>query len=53
MHKIPVKGPAGLLFAVGMVIVFLIYLPEARWFLVLSLALGVIIGVILRLTSRD
>jgi len=53
MHKIPVKGPAGLLFAVGMVIIFLIYLPEARWFLVLSLALGVIIGVILRLTSRD
>lgn len=53
MHKIPVKGAAGLIFTVGMLIVFLIRLPEARWFLALSLPLGVIIGVILRLTSRD
>jgi len=53
MHKIPIKGPAGLIFTVGILIIFLIYLPEARWFLALSLPLGVIIGVILRLTRRD
>lgn len=53
MHKIPIKGPAGLLFTVGMLIVFLLYLPQARWFLALSVPVGVIIAVILRLTSRD
>jgi hypothetical protein len=53
MHKIPIKGPAGLIFTVGMLIIFLIRLPEARWFLALSLPVGIIIGVILRLTSRD
>ncbi len=53
MHKIPIKGPAGLIFAIGMVIIFLIRLPEARWFLALSLPVGPIIGIILRLTSRD
>ena len=52
MHKIPVKGPAGLIFTVGVLIILLIGLPEARWFLALSVPLGVIIGVILRLTSR-
>jgi len=53
MHKIPVKGAAGLIFTVGMLIIFLTSLPQARWFLALSLPLGMIIGVILRLTSRD
>jgi hypothetical protein len=53
MHKIPIKGAAGLIFTVGMLIIFLIRLPEARWFLALSLPFGVIIGLILRLTSRD
>ena len=53
MHKIPVKGPAGLIFTVGVLIIFPISLPEARWFLALSVPLGVIIGAIMRLTSRD
>jgi hypothetical protein len=53
MHKIPVQGPAGLLFTVGVLIIFLTGLPAARWFLALSLPCGVIIGIILRLTSRD
>ncbi len=53
MHAIPVKGPAGLLFTIGVLVLFLIGLPAARWFLALSLLLGVVIGVILRLTSRD
>ena len=53
MHKIPIKGAAGLIFTIGMLILFLIRLPEARWFLALSLPVGVIIAIVLRLTSRD
>lgn len=53
MHKIPVKGAAGLLFTVGIIVVALISLPQARWFLAMSLPTGIVIGIILRLTSRD
>jgi len=53
MHKIPVKGPAGLVFTVGIIAIALISLPQARWFLALSLPTGIVIGIILRLTSRD
>ncbi len=53
MHKIPVKGPMGLVFTVGVVAMVLLSLPEARWFLALSVPTGVFIGIILRLTSRD
>jgi hypothetical protein len=53
MHKIPVKGAVGLVFTVGMLAMILISLPEARWFLAISLPTGVLIGIILRLTSRD
>ncbi len=53
IHKIPVKDAAGLIFTVGMLVIFLIRLPEARWFLALSLPVGAIIGLILRRTSRD
>jgi hypothetical protein len=53
MHKIPVKGSAGLLFTVGIIAIALISLPQTRWFLALSVPTGVVIGIILRLTSRD
>jgi len=53
IDKIPIKGRAGLVFTVGMLIIFLAALPAARWFLALSVPLGVIIGAILRLTSHD
>jgi hypothetical protein len=53
MHKIPVEGGMGLVFTVGMLAMILISLPEARWFLAISLPTGVIIGIILRLTSRN
>ena len=53
MHKIPVKGAAGLLFTVGIIVVALISLPQARWFLAMSLPTGIVIGITLRLTSRD
>ncbi|MGO8818994.1 MAG: hypothetical protein ACLQVG_30510 [Terriglobia bacterium] len=53
MHKIPVKGWAGLLFTLGVVVIALVSLPQARWFLAISVPTGVVIAVILRLTSRD
>jgi L-asparagine transporter-like permease len=53
MHKIPVKGWAGLLFTLGVVIIALVSLPQARWFLAVSVPTGVVIAIILRLTSRD
>jgi len=53
IDKISVEGGAGLLFTIGVLALFLVGLPVTRWFLALSLLLGVVIGVILRLTSRD
>jgi hypothetical protein len=53
MHKIPVEGAVGLVFTVGVLAMVLLSLPEARWFLALSLPTGVAIGIILRLTSQD
>jgi hypothetical protein len=53
MHKIPVKGSIGLVFALGVLAMTLLSLPEARWFLAMSLPTGVVIGTILRLTRRD
>jgi hypothetical protein len=53
MHKIPVKGPMGLVFTIGVLAMILISLPEARWFLAMSLPIGVVIAIILRRTSRD
>jgi hypothetical protein len=53
MHKIPVKGWAGLVFTVGILAMVLISLPAARWFLAIALPTGIVIGLILRFTSRD
>jgi hypothetical protein len=53
MHKIPIKGSAGLLFTVGMLIIFLIRLPEARVFLALSLPVGVVVAWVLRRSRRE
>ena len=54
MHKIPVGGDeVGLVFTIGVLAMILLALPEARWFLALSLPTGVVIGIILRLIRRD
>ena len=53
-HKMPVGGdPMGLVFVIGIILVALLGLVEARMFLAVALPLGVLIGIILRLTSRD
>jgi hypothetical protein len=53
IDKISIEGPMGFVFVVGMLADFLLELPEIRWFLALALPLGVVIGIILRFTSRD
>jgi lipopolysaccharide export LptBFGC system permease protein LptF len=53
MHKIPVEGGIGHVFTLGVLAMILLALPEARWFLALTLPIGVVIGIILRLTRRD
>ena len=47
---IPVKGRMGLVLALALVIIVLVALPQARWFLAVSAVLGVLVAVILRLT---
>jgi hypothetical protein len=55
MHKIPVgEGEGmGIVFVIGIITPILIALPEARWFIALSLPIGVVIAIILRLIHRD
>jgi hypothetical protein len=53
IDKIPVAGAAGLIFAASAMAIFLIGLPEVRWFFALTLPAGVVVGLILRLVRRD
>jgi hypothetical protein len=50
--KLPVSGWAGLLFTVGTMAVFLITLPEVRWFFVRALPLGMLFGAVLTFLHR-
>lgn len=52
IDQIPLKGRAGLLITIAVVIIFLIALPQARWFLAISLGLGIVVAAILRLARR-
>jgi len=53
MAKIPVGGGvAGVIFAVGSMLVFLFGIPSLWYFLVLAVALGAGIGVVLHYTDR-
>ncbi len=53
IDKIPVKGAGGLIFTLGIVVIFLIAVPAARWFLLISVSLGILVGLVLYLTRRD
>ncbi len=52
MHKIPVAGLGGLIFAVGIVVLALVGLSIAKWFLAGAVLLGLLIAGILRLIRR-
>lgn len=51
--KVSVSGAAGLLVTLVILGIGLVGLPEARWFLVGSVPLGLIVAVILHYTARD
>jgi hypothetical protein len=55
MHKIPVEHGEGmgLLFVVAVITPILIALTEPRNFIAVSLPIGVIVAIILRLIHRD
>jgi hypothetical protein len=53
IDKIPVSGWAGLLFAVGVMLLILLEVPLARWFLLATVPVGVITGIVLYFTRRD
>ena len=52
MHKIPVAGVGGLIFTIGIVVLALVGLPIAKWFLLGALILGVGVVGILRLFRK-
>lgn len=52
VYRIPVKGTAALLVAVGVVVVLLISFPAYRWFFVISVGIGVVVTAILAIWHR-
>ena len=53
MHHMPVGGDfGGLVFAVGSVLIFLLALPEARWFALASVVAGLVFFALIRLLRR-
>jgi hypothetical protein len=53
MHRLRFGGGfAGLVFAVGALLIFLIGVPAFRPFLLLSIAVGVLIALVLRIARR-
>jgi len=47
MSKIPVKGIMGAVFTIGILFMFLVGLPQARFFALISIPIGVIVGIVL------
>lgn len=52
MAKIPVTGVIGIVFTIGTMAIFFTALPQVRWFLLLALPLGAVIGFSLHLWHR-
>jgi hypothetical protein len=52
IHKIPVVGVGGLICCIGIVVLALIGLPIAKWFLAGAVVLGFAVACILRLFRK-
>jgi hypothetical protein len=52
IEKIPTKGVLGALVAVGILVIILVAVPAARWFLLITLPAGILVGVVLYLLHR-
>jgi uncharacterized membrane protein YqjE len=46
------RGSAGLLVAVSVVLILLIWLPAYRWFFLISLGIGIVVALILYLWNK-
>jgi hypothetical protein len=53
MSKISFSGAAGLIFTLGSMAIFFVGVPPVRWFLALSLPLGIVVGAVLHFAHRD
>ncbi len=54
MSQIPARADVGgVIFAISAVVIFLVGLPEVRWFAVLVVPLGLVVAVVLHFTARD
>jgi hypothetical protein len=53
MSKISFSGGAGLIFTLGSMAIFFVGVPPVRWFLALSLPLGIGVGLLLHFAHRD
>jgi hypothetical protein len=52
IEKIPTKGILGAIIGTGIMIAILVAVPAARWFLLLSVPAGILVGVILYFLHR-
>jgi hypothetical protein len=52
ISKIPVKGVMGAVFTVGIVLMFLVGVPHARLFVLITVPLGVVVGIVLYLWHK-
>ena len=50
--RIPLKGLMGLIFVVAFLVILLAAVPATRWFLLVSVPAGALVGVILYLLHR-
>ena len=53
MSRISFSGAAGLIFTLSSMAIFFVALPEVRWFLALSLPVGIAVGAILHFAHHD
>ena len=52
MHRIPVAGVGGLIFAIGIVVMAILGIPAAQWFLIGAVVLGIAVVGLLRLFRK-
>jgi len=53
IEKIPTKGVLGGLVAVRIMVIIVVAVPAARWFLLITLPAGILVGVVLSFLHRQ
>ena len=52
IHAMPVVGVGGLIFTLGIVLLFVVGMPEGKWFLIAAIPAGLLALVLIRLFHR-